>query len=201
MRAGIVDNSVGKRGLLHDSGPYCFQNAAGMMATKEDRNAARRLARILYDKGPEEYGPKLVRLNQKDQAYILDLIDRNQSRKARQEILRLDEQRIRRNRERKQAKQKPYIIDKNVMRRRAVANIRAKVGDKPKYFHPHVIEYVEYMTEEELETAVNASTSEIEDLGRRRAYVQAPDLEIEINPFWYHLKGIQCRAIRKLISL
>jgi len=49
--------------------------------------AERRLAALLRD---EEYGPKLVRLNRTDERTILDLIDANRGREARNELDRLD---------------------------------------------------------------------------------------------------------------
>jgi hypothetical protein len=53
-------------------------------------NARRRLNRILKD---EDYGPKLVRLNRRDQRHILELISDNRGAQARREILRLDAER------------------------------------------------------------------------------------------------------------
>lgn len=57
--------------------------------------ARRRLLRILND---ETYGPKLVRLNRRDQREILDLIDRGETDQARKLILHLDEERRKRRR-------------------------------------------------------------------------------------------------------
>jgi hypothetical protein len=65
-------------------------------------NASRRLSRILRD---EDYGPKLVRLSRADQRRILDLIDANRGAQARREILRLDAERIARQRVRRRALQ------------------------------------------------------------------------------------------------
>lgn len=64
------------------------------MTEKELSAAKNRLERVLSD---ETYGPKLVRMNRKDEAHILDLISQNRGREARKEILRLDE--VRRKRE------------------------------------------------------------------------------------------------------
>lgn len=63
-------------------------------------NASRRLNRLLRD---EDYGPKLVRLNRRDQRHILDLIDANRGAQARREILRLDAERRARNTIRRRA--------------------------------------------------------------------------------------------------
>lgn len=70
--------------------------------------AARRLSRILAD---EDYGPKLVRLSQRDQRRVLDLIDANEGRQARAEILAADERRIERKNEREKEQRYPRVVE------------------------------------------------------------------------------------------
>jgi hypothetical protein len=57
------------------------------MADPKLPSAKRRLATLLRD---EEYGPKLARLNRKDERIVLDLIYENRGREARTELDRLD---------------------------------------------------------------------------------------------------------------
>lgn len=141
--------------------------------------AAKRLARILAN---EDYGPKLARMNRRDEAYILDLIERNQGKKARSEILRLDESRRVQRRERERSKrQRGYVIDKNVLRRQAANNIIRQVRGNPTVVHKHVT----YMADDDLSFATRATRTEIQDRARERGYVEAPDIEYDINPFWY----------------
>lgn len=143
------------------------------MATSQ---AAKRLARILSN---EDYGPKLARMNRRDEAYILQLIDENKGKKARSEIVRLDKER--RERRRQRSRQPSYVIDKNVMRRRAADNIIRQVRGKPST----VKRNVEYMDDSDLTFAVDASRTDIIERAKRRAYITAPDIDYEINPFWY----------------
>lgn len=58
--------------------------------TRAERNSARRLHRILND---EEFGPKLVRLGRRDARRVLDAVDANDGKRARELIVQLDDQR------------------------------------------------------------------------------------------------------------
>lgn len=152
-------------------------------------NAVRRLESILYDVSPEEYGPKLFRLNKKDQDYILGLIERNEGRgrKARSEILRLDTARREHARERRRTRGTP-TIDINALRAKAYANMRRQILGKPST----VKRGVSLMTNDELQFAATATGGDKDTAGtiRNKAkqlpYVYAPDLGYEINPFWYN---------------
>ena len=55
--------------------------------SQSDRNATRRLNTILAN---EDFGPKLARLNRDDERKVLDLIDQNRGREARELIIELD---------------------------------------------------------------------------------------------------------------
>lgn len=141
--------------------------------------AMRRLESILSN---EEYGPKLVRLNRKDEAYILDLIDRNKGREARKEILRLDEQRRSNARERRQARKAP-VIDINVLRQRAYDKMRRSFSNS----HPHRVKRnLSYATSSDLEYIIESTPDEIRakaaDRGNIRTY---EDDDIELNVYWY----------------
>lgn len=141
--------------------------------------AAKRLERILAN---EEYGPKLARMNRRDEAYILDLIERNQGKKARAEIIRLDEARREQRRTRgRQPQQQSFVIDKNTLRRKAANNIIRQVGGKP----PTVHKNVQYMDDDDLQFAGVATRNEIIERAKQRGYVEAPDIDYDINPFWY----------------
>lgn len=141
--------------------------------------AMRRLESILNN---EEYGPKLVRLNRTDEAYILDLVDRNQGLKARKEILRLDEQRRSNARERRQARKAP-VIDINALRAKAYAKMRRSFNNS----HPHRVKRnLSYATSSDLEYIIESTPDEIRakaaDRGNIRTY---EDDDIELNVYWY----------------
>lgn len=145
--------------------------------------AMRRLELILFDVSPEEYGPKLFRLNRKDQDYILGRIDRGENAQVtRREILRLDKQRIANARERRQARKAP-VIDINVLRQRAYDKMRRSFNNS----HPHRVKRnLSYATNTDLEYIIESTPDEIRakaaDRGNIRTY---EDDDIELNVFWY----------------
>lgn len=148
--------------------------------------AMRRLELILFDVSPEEYGPKLFRLNRKDQDYILGRIDRNENAQVtRREILRLDKERLAANRARKQARKAP-VIDIKVLRQRAYQKMRASFNNS---HGPRTKRNEQYATRAELQYILDATPDEIRERAREpeRTYqsIEYPDVEIEINPFWY----------------
>ena len=132
--------------------------------------AVRRLERILND---EEYGPKLARLNRKDETYILDLIDKNKGREARKEIFRLDKQRRARQRARTAKTKLPTIEE---LRAKAYTRLRRMLNGKPKTQQRGV----SLMTKDQLNFALTATGDEL-----RRKAAEYPDIEIEMNVFWY----------------
>lgn len=132
-------------------------------------NAVKRLERILAD---EDYGPKLARLNRKDEAHILDLIDRNKGREARKEILRLDTERIARRRRPTKAKL-PTIEE---LRAKAYTRLRRMLNGKPATQKKGV----SLMNADQLNIALTADA----DTLRRKAR-EYPDIEVEMNVFWY----------------
>jgi len=131
-------------------------------------NAVKRLERIL---GDEDYGPKLARLNRKDEAYVLDLIDRNKGREARKEILRLDTER--RERRRGSVTKLPTI---DQLRAKAYARLRAILKGKPKTQQKGV----SLMNTDQLNFALTATGDEL-----RMKAAEYPDIDIEFNVFWY----------------
>jgi hypothetical protein len=135
-------------------------------------NAVKRLERILSD---EDYGPKLARLNRKDEAYILDLIDKNKGREARKEILRLDVQRLERRRgsTTPRAAKLPTIEQ---LRAKAYTRLRQMLNGKPKTQQKGV----SLMNTDQLNIALNADADTL-----RRKSAEYPDIDIEFNVFWY----------------
>lgn len=136
-------------------------------------NAVKRLERILND---EDYGPKLARLNRKDETYVLDLIDRNKGREARKEILRLDT-------ERRERRRGSSIVQ---LRAKAYTRLRAMLKGKPATQKRGV----SLMNKDQLNYATSASDSQIRDRAKAQTRDQDPtaypdDLEIEYNVFWY----------------
>lgn len=145
--------------------------------------AVRRLERILFDVSPEEYGPKLFRLSKKDQDYILGRIERNENAQVtRREILRLDKERLERNRATRAAKLDP--IER--LRKKAYARLRAMLKGKPATQQKGV----DNMNRKQLNFAVNAPVDAIRHKAKAQNRDQDPtaypdDLEIEYNVFWY----------------
>ena len=136
-------------------------------------NAVKRLERILFDVSPEEYGPKLFRLSKKDQDYILGRIERNENAQVtRREILRLDKERLERNRARRTAKL-PTI---DQLRAKAYTRLRAMLKGKPATQQKGV----SLMNRDQLNLALSAPA----DVLRRKA-AEYPDIDIEFNVFWY----------------
>lgn len=145
--------------------------------------AVRRLERILFDVSPEEYGPKLFRLKKADQDYILGRIERNENAQVtRREILRLDKERLAANRARKQSKKLPTIDE---LRAKARAKLHAMWQSKEKYVAVNMRRNVKYMTPDELTYATTATQNELEDRAREPSKPY-PDLDFELNVFWYH---------------
>jgi len=151
-------------------------------------NAMRRLERILSD---EDYGPKLARLNRQDEAHVLDLIDRNQGRKARAEILRLDEERRAKRRTRTPSKPSQQTVDLDTLRAAAFQRMRQQVRGK----YSTQRRGVDNMTQPILEFTTTATSDQIKERASLtvdefwRAYgpvVVAPDIDYEFNPFWYN---------------
>ena len=144
-------------------------------------NAMRRLESILKD---EDYGPKLVRLNRKDEAYVLDLIDRNKGREARKEILRLDRERIARRRKptRKVTAKAPTSPSIEQLRAKAYARLRAMLKGRPST----VQKGVDLMTPDELGFALSANGTDLRAKAKD-APIPYPELDDdEFNVFWYH---------------
>lgn len=131
-------------------------------------NAVKRLERILSD---EDYGPKLARLNRKDEAHVLDLIDRNKGREARKEILRLDRERL--ERRRRSTARLPTIEQ---LRAKAYTRLRQMLNGKPKTQQKGV----SLMNADQLNIALNADADTL-----RRKAAEYPDIDIEFNVFWY----------------
>ncbi len=151
-------------------------------------NAMRRLERILSD---EDYGPKLARLNRKDEAHVLDLIDRNQGRKARAEILRLDEERRTKRRTRAMPKATYQTPDLDTLRAAAFRRMRQQVRGK----YSTQRKGVDNMNRPILEFTSTASGDQIKERASMnpsefwRTYGPeeiAPDIDYEFNPFWYN---------------
>lgn len=148
-------------------------------------NAVKRLERILFDPSPEEYGPKLTRLNRQDEQYILDLVERKANPQfTRREILRLDEARRAKVRERRNSKtSRAPKIDIEQLRRDAFSNMRRQLGGKPQ----QIAHGVKVMTNEELQLAATGGESVLKQKAAIQIpWVMAPDLGYEINPFWYN---------------
>lgn len=143
------------------------------MATAADRNARRRLQRLLDD---EDYGPKLARLRGEDERRVLRLISENRGAEARAEIQAADErrrQRVRENRERQ-------------LFERAVRNTLAV--HRP--YYPTIEEtdvrrYLGQATRAELQIAATGNRDDLYDMARRQSPPPSSTTR-EINPFWYH---------------
>lgn len=145
--------------------------------------AVKRLERILFDVSPEEYGPKLFRLKKADQDYILGRIERNENAQVtRREILRLDKERLAANRARKAKAKLPTIEE---LRAKARAKLHAMWQNKEKYVAVNMRRNVKYMTSDELTYATSATQNELEDRAREPSKPY-PDLDFELNVFWYH---------------
>jgi hypothetical protein len=63
------------------------------------------------------------------------------------------------------------------VRRKALANLRGRLGDRLRYRDTTVVANVNKMTTAQARMAAAASTDELIDLARR---------QVEGNPFWYH---------------
>lgn len=142
-------------------------------------NAAKRLERILAD---EDYGPKLARMNRRNESYILDLIDRNKGREARREILRLDEVRRTQRRERDRQRRASTSVSVSDLRQQAARNIIRRTKGHP----GRIQRNVHYMTRDELRFAILASSADLRARAQDAPYVESPEFDKPINPFWYH---------------
>lgn len=143
--------------------------------------AVRRLERILND---EDYGPKLARMNRKNEAHILDLIDRNKGREARSEILRLDKERLARRRK-PATKSAPKLTTIEVLRRDARRKLHDQWKSRERYNAANTRMRVNLMNEDDLQFAIDGSTSDLESRASEPS-TPYPDLDIELNVFWYH---------------
>ena len=133
-------------------------------------NAKRRLNRILAD---EDYGPKLVRLNRRDQREVLQLIDANRGREAREAILRLDRQRR-------------AGGERAVLRKDLEGRVQARMEMLPRAHPGRIAERVAEMTTDELRYALTTSLDEIRQRARGAPRGVRADPSQLINPFWYH---------------
>jgi hypothetical protein len=131
-------------------------------------NAVKRLERILND---EDYGPKLARLNRRDEAHVLNLIDQNRGREARSEIIRLDA--ARRETRRARTAKHPTI---EALRAKAYQRLRRMLNGKPATQQRGV----SLMNKDQLNIALNADADTL-----RRKAAEYPDIEVEMNVFWY----------------
>lgn len=141
------------------------------MATNEEK----RLRRILLD---EDYGPKLVRLNPRDQREILDLISENRGKDARRRITELDEQR-------RSAMRRPAKGARRTLaakRRDAIENINRRLEGLAN--QSRVIIGVSHMRDDELDFAIQANAEQLRNAARQAPTVSTR--EGDINPFWYH---------------
>lgn len=142
------------------------------MATAADRNARRRLQRILDD---EELGPKLARLRGDDERRVLRLISENRGSEARAEIRAADARRRQRVREARRR----TLLD------RAVSNTLAVHRPYyPRISETQVRRHLATGTTADLQRAATGDREELIDLARLQAY--PIDEPREINPFWYH---------------
>lgn len=139
-----------------------------LVSSMAKSNAVKRLERILND---EDYGPKLARMNRKNESYILDLIDRNKGREARKEILRLDKERLESRRTRA-----PQLTPIEKLRAKAYTRLRAMLKGKPATQQKGV----SLMNRDQLNIALTATGDEL-----RRKAAEYPDVDIEFNVFWY----------------
>lgn len=147
--------------------------------------AVRRLERILFDVSPEEYGPKLFRLNKKDQDYILGRIERNENAQVtRREILRLDKERLARRRK-PATKSAPKLTTIEVLRRDARRKLHDQWKSRERYNAANTRMRVNLMNEDDLQFAIDGSTSDLESRASEPS-TPYPDLDIELNVFWYH---------------
>jgi len=140
-------------------------------------SARKRLAYILSD---EFYGPKLARLRGDEERRVLELIDQNRGKQARDAILKYDEKR----RERQRLKRPKRALRTREQRESiAVANILRIFGAKANVHS--VRRNTGYMTDSELDFAGDAS----EDALVLKAVGPEDRNDIRgkrINPFWYH---------------
>lgn len=143
------------------------------MASAPQRNAIRRLQRILDD---EDYGPRLARLRGSDERAILARISRGEGlrdRALRDEIDAADARRRARERERR----------RRSLYERAVDNTFDVHRDIPRTRLEGIQRALSFATPDELRFAAKADHDELVVRARERPR----NIEgIEINPFWYH---------------
>ena len=142
------------------------------MASAPQRNAVRRLQRILDD---EDYGPRLARLRGSDERAILERISRGEGlrdRALRDEIDAADARRRARERERRRRTLYQRAVDNSLLQHSVAGATRTGVERS-----------LQFATDAELRFAENATRNELVVRARERPR----DIEgIEINPFWYH---------------
>lgn len=139
------------------------------------KNALTRLHRILSD---ETYGPALVRLPKPQQRTVLDLIDRNEGARARQEILRLDRERRESGTEEREYRRQRQVFT------HIVAELR---GQRVEYSETTISSGVAMMTRTEYTETMSMDGSTIREVAGYRNYIRyAPLLDHFRNPWWYH---------------
>lgn len=142
------------------------------MASASQRNAIRRLQRILDD---EDYGPKLARLRGNDERAILDRIGQGQGlrdRALRDEIDAADARRLARLREQRRRTLYQRAVDNELLVHSVAGATRSGVERS-----------LQFATDAELRFAEKATRDELVIRARERPR----DIEgIQINPFWYH---------------
>lgn len=136
----------------------------------------KRLAYILSD---ELYGPMLARLRGDRERRVLDLIDQNRGKEARQAILEGDEERRAQNRERRARRYQTL----QEMQDSAADNILRIFGRKAD--ESNVRTNVGYMRPNELRFAADATEDDLTEKAVQPA--DRPNANgKDINPFWYH---------------
>lgn len=126
----------------------------------------------------EDYGPALARLNKRDTAYILGLVQQNRGREARAEILRLDAKR-RDEETRKRKKRRDIRIQTHIMR---------ELDDASKPFSPQMVAFsVSLMTRAEGDATLNMDADEIAEHAGDDGNIQLYTPEnVRHNVWWYH---------------
>jgi hypothetical protein len=134
-----------------------------------------RLHQILAD---EQYGPALVRLPVAQQRGVLDLIERNQMRRAREEIERFDQQRRSQETENRQHRRQRQV------HLHIVVELRE---EEVEYSEVTIASGVAMMTRTEYTDTMTWDGAEIRDMARDRGHIRyAPLLGKFRNPWWYH---------------
>jgi hypothetical protein len=120
-------------------------------------------------------------LHGEDEARILRLIDQNKGEEARREILRLDEERRARQRA---TRRTPQSAKKRLTRKAKIEAATTNILRKVPFANVTTVSRnVGYMTDGELDFAMDATTDELRSkaVGPARSMAGKP-----FNPFWYH---------------